>query len=576
MNLLINLYALIGDFFLTILVFSLMVRIVLFPMYFKSHKNSIKLLNLQPKINKIKRIHAGNREASAEAQAELFKAENYKPLLSSLPLFAQLGVLMLVITIIQHTIAHVYLGFWGEHSFVMPIISGLSALLFCLIQNKITPGALSQGKGTNFFLTAFTVAFSAYFAAVTPAAVGLYWTVSNAYSIGVIYLLNKVYSPTKHAGQALQEIKKQQQTKKEKVTRKQDVAAFNKAQKRLVFYALSGGQYKYYQNIIEYILNNSQITIHYLTNDPHDKVLNQQSQRFIPYYISQQRTITTLLRLECDILVTTVQDLQVYHMKRSVAKDDIEYIHIVHGMASLHMTAREEAYDHFDTFFAVGQHQINEIREREKLANLPPKRLVKAGYGLYDQLVSAYDSATNNQTKQILIAPSWQENNLLDNGIEQLIEALASSDFTIIVRPHPQYVGVFPERIEELRQRYPSVVFDTNFLGSDNIFQSDYIVTDWSGIAFEFSFCTLKPSIFINTPMKVLNPNYKDYDVELTDVTWREKVGVSLELQDINKIVDILADFPERDIKAVVKEYIFYPGRNGEAGGRYIINQLEA
>ena len=481
----------------------------------------------------------------------------------------------------------------------VPVLSGVTAWIFCMFQNALSLGALSQSKKTNMGLTIFTVVFSAYFALVTPVGVGVYWSVSNILSIGVLLLLERWYSPKKLAAEALvhmeetrkspEEMQREKEQKKRLSAReKQNAARFRAAKKELVFYALSGGQYKYYQNTIDYVLAHSDIVIHYLTNDPEDAIFNQEHAQLIPYYASQQKTISLLLRLNADIVATTVQDLQIYHMKRSIVRDDIEYIHIPHGPASLHLTAREAAYDHFDTFFCVGPHQAAELRRREEMAGLPKKTLVKAGYGLHDQLVEAYSKIADRASEkpQILIAPSWQADNLLDSCIEPILDSLLGNGQKIIVRPHPQYVRIFPERIQELERKYSAYVhtgellFDLNFLDSSSIFLSDLLITDWSGIAFEFSYCTQKPCIFVNTPMKVMNPNYTAYELEVVDITLRDKVGVSIEVDAVSAIQETVnhllgaKESYEAQISEVVNTYLFYPGRNGQATGQYIINRL--
>jgi YidC/Oxa1 family membrane protein insertase len=337
------------------------------------------------------------------------------------------------------------------------------------------------------------------------------------------------------------------------------------------------------------LFEHSDIVIHYLTNDPDDAVFRIGNERLIPYYSGQKKTISLMLKLDADIMVTTVPDLQNYHLKRSLVRDDIEYIYIPHGPASTHLTMRETAYDHFNTVFCVGPHQAAELRRREELANLPQKKLVKAGYGLYDQLVASYadlPQKSNNKPK-ILIAPSWQADNIMELCIDNILKALAGRGFTIIVRPHPQYIRMFPEQMKVLTERYSGYVadreitFELDFSGNNSIVSSDILITDWSGIAFEFSYCTLKPSIFVNTPMKVMNPDYEKYGLEVLDISLRDKVGVSIDVEnisDINKCVErLLAEkdsFGEQ-IEKIVEKYIYHPEKNGEAGGRYIMKQIE-
>ena len=69
--------------------------------------------------------------------------------------------------------------------------------------------------------------------------------------------------------------------------------------------------------------------------------------------------------------------------------------------------------------------------------------------------------------------------------------------------------------------------------------------------------------------------------MEALIVTLRDKLGVSVELDDITKLNQKITYMLENkeaykeQIRQIVQEYLYHPGRNGEAGGRYIIQQLE-
>jgi YidC/Oxa1 family membrane protein insertase len=582
-------YRLLGSYGLFIVVFAIFARIVMFPVMALAHKNSIRLLQLQPALGVIKQRYASDKANLSEAQYELFHKEKYNPLIGIVLLLMQFLLILGVLQVMYHPLQHILrmspvaietlMGETGaiglasqlqalktmslldlqfldldlrvtpslanpNVELIVVLLSGLAALAFCLIQNAISPGALSQSSRTNAGLTIFTVGLSLYFAYALPVGVGLYWTVSNLVAIGAVLLLNRLYPPKELAVEAIAYLQATQKTKEQlreerkrskelKIWEKTDAARFAIAKKQLVFYALTSGQYKFYKTIIDYLLENSNIFIHYLTNDPNDGIFDQRNQRLVPYYAGQKKTISIMLRLDTDIMVTTVPDLQNFHMKRSIVRDDIEYIHTFHNMTSTHLVYREKAFDHFDTILCVGQHHVAEIRRREALAKLPPKKLIKAGYGPYDQLAKSYAEICERQNSkaQILVAPSWQKDNILNVCLESLLDALAGHNFRIIVRPHPRYICLFPERIKVLTEKYSAtepnraVSFELDIADNKTIFLSDLLITDWSTIGYEFAFCTLKPCIFINTPMKIMNPNYKQYGIEPLDIALREKVG---------------------------------------------------
>ena len=647
-----------------------------FPVNILTHKNSIRLLQIQPVLNIIKRRYAGDKEQLHEEQYNLFKKEKYSPYVGLVPLFIQLVVIIGVMQVMYNPLQHMLhfnkeviealvqatrelygiQGGYGEQLriieairlpenlsvfqtavagfpdaeiilrdaasidlrflglnlgatpsiinptrvLLVPFLSGFTSLIFCLTQSALSPGALSQAKGTSCGLTIFTVAFSLYFALVTPVGVGIYWTTGNLLSIAVVLILKTLYNPTKLAGEALAQIKaarkmpeqlreERKRNKELRIREKQDAARFSNAKKRLVFYALTGGQYKYYIEIIEYILQHSNIQIHYLTNDPNDLLFQQtSSSRIIPYYASHKKTISLMLKLNAEMVVTTVPDLQNFHFKRSIVRTCIEYVYVFHGFTSIHMVMRPHALDHYDTVFCVGEHHAREVRRLEELYSTSKKQLVKVGYSMFDRLTTAYENRAEKHTEstQILIAPSWQKDNIMELYITCILNQLLGQNYRIIIRPHPQFTAYNRESIEKLQATYADYIYrkelllELDFMESSSIYLSDLVITDWSNTAYEFSFCTKKPVVFINTPMKVLNPRYTELGIEPSEIFLRKKVGVSVDVADLDTLKDIVARvLEERDryresITRTVDEFMYCPMQSGKAGGKYIISRL--
>lgn len=635
-------YSLTGSFPAAVLLFALAMRLLLLWPGYASHMNAIKHMKMQPALRRLERAHAADRESFYAARVELFRHNRYSPALGLAPLLVQLAVLMGVLQVMYHPLQHVLrmhareierlvqgiggaaaqlaaadglidMGFFGINlarapgfsaplSMLVPALSGLTSALSSACMNRLSPGALTQSERTNLGFGAFTAAFSVYFALVTPAAVGVYWIAGNLLAVFSTLAFERLFSPRRLAPEAYARIKagaKTKQQRRAESEKKKELArrsragarAFALADKELVFYALSGGQYKFYRSTIEYVLQNSGAVVHYLTNDPDDRVLGMESERLRPYFATEAKTVSLLLRLDCKLLVTTVQDFHTYHLKRTVARPDTEYVHIPHGPGSLHLTARAAAYDHFDTFFCAGPHQAAELRRREEMKKIRKKTLVKVGYGLLDDLAESFAGAAAQSQREgerpsVLVAPSWQQGNLLDLCIGPLLDGLFGRGWTVVLRPHPQFLRVCPEEFAEIAEKYESrvrqgeLVLDTDFLDSGNIFRADALVTDWSGIAFEFSFTTLRPSVFVDTPMKVMNPDWEKYGLEPTDISWRRLLGVRVDAADAGKAGDavagLLADRESHaaQIKRVADEQIYHRGRSGEAGGRYLLGRL--
>ena len=171
----------------------------------------------------------------------------------------------------------------------------------------------------------------------------------------------------------------------------------------------------------------------------------------------------------------------------------------------------------------------------------------------------------------------------MDSCIEQILEGLLPERYQVIVRPHPQYVRHNPEKLKMLQDKYTgfdNFTLQTDFSSNETVFQSDILVTDWSGTAYEYSFTTLKPCLFINTPMKIMNPDYQDISIVPFDLEIRNKIGIALEMDEIGKIADasekLLHDelFSKESICALRDRYLYNVGKSASVGADYLIRQL--
>ncbi len=673
-------YRLIGSYGLAILVFTLLSKVILLPLSVVVQKNSIKMIRLQPEINRITAKHYGDKDTITDETMALYKREKYSPFLGMVPMLIQillvLGLIQVIYNPMQHLLrldsatCEILVEAWQNHLGVeslgsgaqlkvleamqnpanreifcnlpllgidpdyiislaqgvdmtflginlaevppvlpislislVPLLSCLSTFLLCWAQNRDNVLQKEQGFWSKWGVTLFTVVFSTYFTFLVPAGVGIYWIASNLFALANLYLMNFLYKPSKYIDyDALEESKQELDTLKAreaqqkqalepyKQKEKEDYKRFlsDNEPKQLVFYSEGSGFYKYFKGMIEYVLTHSDVTIHYITSDPQDAVFSMNEPKLQPYYISEIKLITLMMKLEADMVIMTMPDLNSYHIKRSLVRKDIEYIYTDHGVSSDNLTLRTHALDHFDTLFCVGPHQMEEARAIEKLYDLKPRRLVQVGYGLLDEMTESWENTPNkkNDKKTILIAPSWQKDNIMDSCLDKLIQEYAKLDCRIIIRPHPQYVRLYGERMDAIIAKYQDrlgedFIIQTDFSSTDTVYRADLLVTDWSNVGYEFALSTLKPVMYINTPMKVMNPEYDKIDVVPFDIRIRAQLGGELELTDLDKAGEMAKDLlshPQefREIIQSVKEREIYNlGHGAEAAGRYIVKRLE-
>lgn len=479
----------------------------------------------------------------------------------------------------------------------IPIMAGLSALIMCVIQNKINVLQIEQSAASQWGMTAFMIAFSAYFAFLVPTAIGIYWIFGNLFSIPVMYLVNLIYSPKKYIDyDSLNKLKEKskENADTEKQNRKLSAKYYKELCKgdtlqkmNLVFYSEQSGFYKYFENIIKALLEKTDEPIYYITSDPKDQIFQCGIDQIKPYYISGNHLIALMMKLECKIVVMTTPDLEKYHIKRSKMKQDIEYIFTDHACTSLNLTYRTGALDHFDTIFAVSHSQGVEVRAMEQLRKTKKKRIVKVGYGLIDNMIAAYNAMEKreNEKPTILVAPSWQYDNIMDSCLDTLLDGLVCDKYKVIVRPHPQYVRRFPLQMESILEKYkdrfgPDFAIETDFSSNVTVYTADMLITDWSSIAYEFSFTTNKPTLFVNTEMKVVNKDYQKIKMIPFDISARDIIGKSISKEETKNVGAVVADlFANADaysqqIEQLKNEYFYNIGNSGDAAAEYIVGRL--
>ena len=566
-------YDLFLNYGLAIILFTLLSKIVLFPISIWVQKNSIKMVRIQPEINEMKVKYYGDKDTIAEKQAELMKREKYNAFADIIPMLIQVALLIAMIAAIKQGMETPglnlsFLGIQlnevpaekGGWLYLVPLLAGLTSYALCVVQNACNVVQENSPKAVRIGTMVFSVGISLFLGFFVQVGVAVYWMASNIFSIATSYLLNWMINPRKfvdyerleNSRKALAELDQMGNdendphiAKELKKREKSDYKRFfSVANKHLVFYSESNGFYKYFGPILDEIFKRSNLTVHYITSDPNDKIfeLAKTNVRLKAYYIGQRRLITLMMKMDADVVVMTMSDLENYHYKRSYVRKDIRYIYIFHYPLSTHMVLHTGALDHYDEILCVGEFQIPEIRKSEELAGLPAKKLEVCGYCQLDSLYKAFMAMEQkaNACPRVLIAPSWQEDNILDSCLDDLLNSLLGHGWKVKVRPHPEYMKRYKPRMDSIIDKWKDyngddLEFETDFTSNESIYASDVVITDWSGTATEFSFITLRPCIFINTPPKINNPDYVKLEIEPQELRLRNMIGVPVEIKDVGE-----------------------------------------
>ncbi len=359
------------------------------------------------------------------------------------------------------------------------------------------------------------------------------------------------------------------------------------SQKEIVFYSESGQDWHHLNPYIKNIVENEQQKLLYITSTADDAGLEYKHDNFTSILIPDGFWLITLFQfLDVPVAVMTMEDLDVFYLKRSV--NPVHYILIFHAMGSTHMVNLPDSYDNYDTLFCVGPHQEAEVRRREKMVGLKTKNIFRNGYDRLDQLLREsliFEKNSGDSQKKILLAPTWGENSILNRCGEALVDTLLNAGYKVILRPHYQTLKLTPEVIETILTKHgdnPNFDYLCKMGDTASLYESDLLVCDWSSTSIEYGLGLGKPVLYIDVPKRVRNENYGELGIEPLEISIRSQIGKIVSPDELDKVPEVieslLAD-PDQFRDKIIKlreELVFNVGRSAQSGSKEIVRILRS
>jgi YidC/Oxa1 family membrane protein insertase len=188
---------------LAIIVLTVLMRIILFPLTYKSFKSMQEMQRLQPKINTLRERFKDDSKRMNQELMELYRKHNLNPLGGCLPMVLQIPIFIALYNALINSVElwRAPLIWWikdlsaKDPYYVLPILMGAS----WVIQQIMTPtvGDPRQAKMMLMMPVIFTFMFLNF-----PSGLVLYFLVSNLLGIGQQYLMNRqLKAPSKAGGE---------------------------------------------------------------------------------------------------------------------------------------------------------------------------------------------------------------------------------------------------------------------------------------------------------------------------------------------------------------------------------------
>lgn len=298
-------------------------------------------------------------------------------------------------------------------------------------------------------------------------------------------------------------------------------------------------------------------TVEYLTSSENDPCFKAELPDCITCrYIGTGNTAyTTLNFLEADTLVLTTPGIDVLQIRRS--KGVKKYIHVVHSLSDIH-SYKLFAFDYYDAVLCSGQYQADSLRLLEAQRGTEAKELPMVGCPYMDALAARREREKGRVQPEkgcVLVAPSWGKNGMLTRYGAAVPRFLAEAGYKVILRPHPQsFISEKPlmKQLQNELASFPNIEWDRNPDGFASLSRASAMVSDFSGVVFDFAFVFLRPVVTLAYEL-----DKRGFDAfSIPHPSWEsqvvEHIGHRLdpaELEQLPRIIDELTSdetFPER------------------------------
>ena len=187
-----KLYVLVGNWGWSIIMLTLLIKLLFYKLSETSYKSMAKMKKLTPRMTALKERYGDDKKKFSEALMKVYKEEKVNPLGGCLPILIQIPVFIALYWVIIESVEMRHAPFVGwiedlsskDPFFVLPILMGLSMF----IQQKLNPPPAdpTQQKIFMFLPIIFTLLFATF-----PSGLVLYWFVNNILSIAQQYVINK-------------------------------------------------------------------------------------------------------------------------------------------------------------------------------------------------------------------------------------------------------------------------------------------------------------------------------------------------------------------------------------------------
>lgn len=194
------LYDLIGNYGISLIILTLIIKLALYPFYAKQIKSTMRMSTLQPKMNEIQQKYGKDKALMNEKVAELYKEEGVSMYGGCLPMLVQMMVIMGLFTLLRNPLNYIgsdqmllaiHESFLWIHDlaqpdkWILPLIAGIATFIaYAFSQtNQMGAGNAQQMQAMTSIMKYIFPIMILMMARSYPAGLAIYWSGSQIIQI---------------------------------------------------------------------------------------------------------------------------------------------------------------------------------------------------------------------------------------------------------------------------------------------------------------------------------------------------------------------------------------------------------
>lgn len=200
-------YSLLNDYGITLVIFTILVKGCLYPLYAAQIKSTAGMADIQPKMQALQRKYANDKETLNIKMMELYKEEKFNPMGGCLPMVIQMPIIFGLFALLRNPMAYIssdsmllaihesflwIMDLSQPDLWILPIAAGVTTFI-SFSQTQSQQGSVNNQMAPmmnmmKYFFPVMIVWMGRSF----PAGLTIYWFIGTLVQIGFNFRLNRL------------------------------------------------------------------------------------------------------------------------------------------------------------------------------------------------------------------------------------------------------------------------------------------------------------------------------------------------------------------------------------------------